>query len=92
LKKRLKAYRKPIRPTPRVKNIDQNTTDMLRDQAWNMAVNENTLNKEYEKVGVSCGQEELYDMVAGKNIHPQIKQAFTILKPGCLTLKQSFVF
>src|SRR5437868_679676 len=34
-------------------NIDQNTTDMLRDQAWNMTVNDNTLSKEYEKVGIS---------------------------------------
>ena len=32
-------------------NIDQNTTDMLREQAWSMAVNENTLSKEYKKLG-----------------------------------------
>src|SRR5437868_4518669 len=63
-------------------NVDQNTQDMLRDQAWNQAISENTLAKEYEKVGVSCGDQELYDMIAGKNPHPQIRQAFTDPKTG----------
>ncbi len=63
-------------------NVDQNTTDMLREQAWSMAVTENTLNKEYEKLGVVCSPDELYDMVTGKNPHPQIKQAFTDPKTG----------
>ncbi|MFM2136828.1 MAG: hypothetical protein RL021_2228, partial [Bacteroidota bacterium] len=27
----------------KTETVDQNTTDMLRDQAWNMYVNENTL-------------------------------------------------
>jgi peptidyl-prolyl cis-trans isomerase D len=63
-------------------NIDQNTTDMLREQAWNMAVNENTLGKEYTKLGVSCSPDELFDLVAGKNPHAQVKQAFTDPKTG----------
>ena len=63
-------------------NIDQNTTDMLREQAWSMALNENTLNKEYKKLGVVCSPDELYDIVAGKNPHPQIRQAFTDPKTG----------
>ncbi|MFM2207505.1 MAG: hypothetical protein RL213_1480 [Bacteroidota bacterium] len=61
----------------RTENIDQNTTDMLRDQAWNMYVNDFTLGKEYEKLGISCSADELFDMVAGKNPHPQVQQAFT---------------
>ncbi|MCX6291408.1 MAG: peptidylprolyl isomerase [Bacteroidetes bacterium] len=66
----------------KTESIDQNTTEMLREQAWSMAVNDNTLGKEYEKIGVSCGPDELYDMVNGKNPHPQIKQAFTDPKTG----------
>src|SRR5438045_6197640 len=61
----------------KTESIDQGTTDMLREQAWTMAVNENTLGKEYTKVGVSCSPEELFDLVAGKNPHAQVKQAFT---------------
>src|SRR3954462_3854133 len=33
--------------------IDQNMTDMLREQAWSMTINELTLGKEYKKLGVS---------------------------------------
>lgn len=61
----------------RTETVDQNTTDMLREQAWNMYVNDNTLGKEYEKLGLSCSAEELFDMVAGNNPHPQVQQAFT---------------
>jgi peptidyl-prolyl cis-trans isomerase D len=57
--------------------IDQNTQDMLREQAWTMFINDNTLSKEYEKLGLSCSSDELYELCTGKNPHPQIRQAFT---------------
>lgn len=58
-------------------NVDQNTTDMLREQAWSMVLNENILGTQYKELGISCSAEELYDMCTGKNIHPQVRQAFT---------------
>lgn len=58
-------------------NVDQNTSDMIRDQLWDNIVKENTLGKEYEKLGLSCDKDELYDMATGKNVDPKIKQAFT---------------
>src|SRR5262249_25571743 len=58
-------------------NVDQNSTDQIRDQLWNLIVDENTLGKEYEKLGVNCDKDELYDMATGKNVDPKIKQAFT---------------
>ncbi len=63
-------------------SIDQNTTDMLREQAWNGAVSDNTLGKEYVKLGISCSADELFDLVAGKNPHQQVRQAFTDPKTG----------
>jgi peptidyl-prolyl cis-trans isomerase D len=58
-------------------NVDQATMDQLREQAWTMELNNLILGKEYKKLGVSCGPEELYDMCTGKNVHEQIKTAFT---------------
>ena len=58
-------------------SVDQATTDQLREQAWSMELNNLILGKEYKKLGVSCGPEELYDMCTGKNVHEQIKTAFT---------------
>ena len=57
--------------------VDPNTQDMLREQAWQMFVTDNTLGKEYEKLGLSCSANELYDMCTGPNPHQQIKTAFT---------------
>src|SRR5258706_1615068 len=58
-------------------SVDQNTADQIRDQLWSVIVDENTLGKEYEKLGLSCDKDELYDMATGKNVDPKINQAFT---------------
>lgn len=63
-------------------NIDQNTQDMLREQAWGMFVNENTLGDEYKKIGIVVTPDELYDMCTGPNPHAQVKQAFSDPKTG----------
>lgn len=61
---------------------DQSMQDMLRDQAWSMYVNENTLGKEYKKLGIECSNEELYELCTGPNANAQVKQAFTNPKTG----------
>lgn len=75
--KRVEQMTENYKLNTKSENVDQNTQDMLRDQAWSMFVNENTLGKEYEKLGLSCSAEELYDMCTGANPHAQVKQAFT---------------
>lgn len=62
--------------------IDNNTTDQLRDQTWNKLVNEMIMGEQFKKLGVNVSSFELADMIKGKNIHPQIKQAFTDPKTG----------
>lgn len=63
-------------------NIDQNTTDQMRDQSWNQMVNEEVMGTQYKKLGLTVGADEVFDMVKGKNPHPQVKQAFTDPKTG----------
>jgi len=63
-------------------NVDQATADQLREQAWNMELNNLILGKEYEKAGIACGPDELYDMCTGKNVHEQIRSAFTNKETG----------
>lgn len=75
--KRIETLTENYKTNTKNENIDQNTQDGLREQAWGMFVNENVLNKEYEKLGITCSAEELYDMCTGPNPHPQVKQAFT---------------
>lgn len=63
-------------------NVDQNTTEQIREQTWNQLINEMVLTPQYEKLGINCSPKELLDMVQGKNPHPQVKQAFTDPKTG----------
>ncbi|MFN0189195.1 MAG: SurA N-terminal domain-containing protein [Bacteroidia bacterium] len=63
-------------------NVDQNTTEQIREQTWNQLINDMVLTPQYEKLGITCSPKELLDMVQGKNPHPQVKQAFTDPKTG----------
>ncbi|MCC6385325.1 MAG: SurA N-terminal domain-containing protein [Bacteroidia bacterium] len=63
-------------------NVDQNTLEQLRNQAWGDLLNEQLLGKQYSKTGLFVSPEEVFDMVQGKNVHPQIKEAFKDPKTG----------
>ena len=61
---------------------DEQTMGYLRDQAWNQTIYRIAFQKEFDKLGLTVSDEELTDMVQGKNIHPSIRQAFTDQKTG----------
>jgi peptidyl-prolyl cis-trans isomerase D len=60
--------------------IDENTRENLRSQVWNQVLLEYIVKPRYEKIGIAVSEDELFDMVQGKDPHPQIKQAFTDAK------------
>ena len=55
----------------------------LRQQAWEYLVVQVGFGQQYNKLGVVVTSDEMIDMVQGKNLDPQIVQAFTnhIFKP-----------
>lgn len=57
--------------------IDDNTRTQLREQAWGMLVQKSLMGKEFGELGLVVSNEELNDLFAGENIHPQVKQSFT---------------
>lgn len=63
-------------------NVDEGTSQMLREQAWNQMIREKVMNKEFDKMHISVSPEELFDMVKGNDPHPSVKQAFTDPKTG----------
>ncbi len=63
-------------------NIDENTRTQLREQTWAQYLNDYMMAKEYKDLGIEVSNEELEDMLMGKNIHPQIIQSFTDPKTG----------
>ncbi len=75
--KRFETLSENYKVNAKTENIDPNTQEMLREQAWSMFVNENVLVTQYKKLGLSCSPEELYEQCTGKNPNQQVKQAFT---------------
>ncbi len=57
--------------------VDQNTLESLREQAWTELLNDEVFMKQVNKTGLAVSSDEIFDMIQGKNPHPQIKQAFT---------------
>jgi peptidyl-prolyl cis-trans isomerase D len=49
----------------------------LRQQAWDLLIARHAIQAEYAKVGVEVTTDEQWDMVAGKNVDPNVKMAFT---------------
>ncbi len=60
-------------------NFGRNPTERemvtLRNQAWEIMIVDRAFKREYEALGVNVGEEEIVDLVQGKNISPEIKSA-----------------
>lgn len=54
---------------------DEATMESFRKQAWDDMVLDNVMQEEYNELGLDVSDEELFDMVQGNNIDPQILQA-----------------
>ncbi len=63
-------------------NVDAAVQDQIKDQTWTDMLKELIYGKEYKALGIVVSDEEVYDMITGKNPHPQIRQAFTDPKTG----------
>lgn len=63
-------------------NLDQAAIDQIREQTWGEIQNEMLVGKQIEKTGLVVSSDEVFDMVSGKDPHPQVKQAFTDPKTG----------
>ncbi|MBT1704655.1 peptidylprolyl isomerase [Chryseosolibacter indicus] len=60
----------------------ENEMPTLRQQAWELLILRYAIQKQYDKVGVDVPAEEQEDMVWGKNVDENIKQAFTNPQTG----------
>ncbi|HOX81420.1 MAG TPA: SurA N-terminal domain-containing protein [Chryseolinea sp.] len=54
----------------------------LRQQAWDLLIARHAIESQYEKVGVEVNDDEVVDMISGKNIDPGVMQAFTNQETG----------
>ena len=53
---------------------EESVIDMIREQAWDVLLKKYTVENEINILGIRVSEEELFDMVQGTNIDPQILQ------------------
>lgn len=54
----------------------------IQQQAWEMLIVRHAIQKQYEEVGITATIDEIEDMLHGKNVDENIKQAFTNPQTG----------
>lgn len=55
-------------------SLDQATMENVQEQTWEQLIREYVMQDEFDELGVQVSGDELFDMVQGNNIHPQIMQ------------------
>ena len=70
-------------------NLDEATSESIREQTWQNIVRERILESQYKKLGIDVSTEELDELVLGNNPHPIVLQLFTDQQTG--TFNKSFL-
>jgi peptidyl-prolyl cis-trans isomerase D len=63
-------------------NIDEATTESIREQTWQQMVREKILEAQYEKLGIGVSSEEVDELVLGNNPHQIVQQLFADQQTG----------
>lgn len=64
----------------------------LRQQAWDLLISQIAFGKQIDELGIKVTQEEIVDMVQGRNISPELQQAFTNPETGEFDREQIIAF
>ena len=54
----------------------------IRQQAWDLLIARHAIQTEYAKVGIEVTDDEVWDMIQGKNVDENVKMAFTNQETG----------
>ncbi len=55
-------------------SLDEETTEQIRQQAWETLVKDLVMKNAYTELGIDVSSDEVFDLVQGNNIDPQVMQ------------------
>ncbi len=64
------------------RELDEATTEQVREQMWQQMVRETILDAQYKKLGIGVSTEELDELVFGNRPHAIVQQLFTDQETG----------
>jgi peptidyl-prolyl cis-trans isomerase D len=67
-------YEENVKNANGVTSIDENTRQQIVDQIWNELIDKHIFNVQHSKAGIAVSSAELFDMIQGNNVDPQVKQ------------------
>jgi peptidyl-prolyl cis-trans isomerase D len=73
-------------------NPTENELNSIRDQAWQALIVERIFSEQYEELGIVVSDEELVDMVQGKNIIGELRRQLTNPETGEFDRQQLITF
>jgi peptidyl-prolyl cis-trans isomerase D len=74
------------------RNPSENELSSIRDQAWQALIVEKIFSQQYEELGLEISDEELVDMVQGKNIIGELRRQLTNPETGEFDRSQLITF
>ena len=63
-------------------NIDEATSESLREQTWQQMIRERILDNQYHELGIGVSTEEVDELVLGNSPHPIVMQLFSDPQTG----------
>jgi peptidyl-prolyl cis-trans isomerase D len=72
--RRLSVAEENLKRNQGLTGIDENTRQQLINQIWNDYLDEYLFNAEMEEAGIEVSGDELFDMIQGENVDPQVTQ------------------
>lgn len=57
--------------------LKSNTMYEIRDRVWKQMIQSSVLSEEYEQLGIDVSEDELFELVQGRNPHPLVKRYFS---------------
>ena len=72
--RRLTTAEENLKRNQGLSGIDDNTRQQLINQVWNEYLDEYLFNEEMDAAGVQVSAYELFDMIQGEDVDPQVKQ------------------
>ena len=73
-------------------NPNAEAVDQIRQQAWQELIIKKVFGPQFDQLGIEVTDDEMIEMVQGKNIHPDVQRNFTDPQTGLFNKEQLMTF
>lgn len=90
--KKVEKNENTIKATNNISALNDEQQNMLRENTWQQIVMDILMNDQYQQLGIDVTGEELYDVMLGDNMSPEIRQRFADPNTGEIDVERLRTF